>query len=403
MSTEKKLVMPKGDGTLEAINYSLQVYYKYKDEWVNNNIFKQEIHEKFRFDEEKDGPFLIKKSEIAKYFGMIKYNSRKREGKITDRGIRYHLSNKIDEKIDLVFESISNDTFGRENSVVPSSTSIVDPPKLLIKSIYELSYVTKEEFAQILYYAHDLNWNFDDIVMEIYSLRKGKTATQRLSKENINKYNDVKFIVFFTNLGIINNENRQYSFNLDIYNKYHDLIENIYIYNVNDTENSSVSISVNEDDEDYALDSNVDKDSPYLIDGKALEVQNNREPELVSYDSSKPKYKVNNRIKKTAIEMSEYKCNISSGHITFKNKKNKYYMEGHHFVPMSAQGDFENINLDRTENIATLCPNCHRAIHYGNDEERFSVLHKLYEIKIDKLKEVGIDISLEDLFNLYYK
>ncbi|MEG2789948.1 MAG: HNH endonuclease signature motif containing protein [Romboutsia sp.] len=401
MAEENKLVMPKGDGTLEAINYSLQVYYKYKDTWVSNEIFKEEIHKKFRFNEEKDGPFLIKKSEIAKYFGMINYNTKKREGRITDRGKKYHLSENIDQKIDLIFEAISNDTFGRNNCVVPSSTSKVDPPKLLIKSIYELSYVTKEEFAYILYYAHNLNWNFNDIITEIYSLRQGKYAKQNVSKENINKYNDVKFIVFFTNLGVINYENKQYSFNQNIYNRYHSLIEHIDIYNVSNIEIHPVYI--NEDDEEYSIDSNIEEENTYIIDGKALEVQNNRQPELVSYSSSKPKYRVNNRIKKTAIEISEYKCNISSEHITFKNKKDKHYMEGHHFIPMSAQGDFENINLDRVENIATLCPNCHRAIHYGNDEERFSVLKKLYEIKINNLKEVGIDISLENLFNRYYK
>lgn len=78
-------------------------------------------------------------------------------------------------------------------------------------------------------------------------------------------------------------------------------------------------------------------------------------------------------------------------------------MEGHHFIPMSAQADFNDINLDRTENIATLCPNCHRAIHYGNDQERFNVLKKLYNMKIANLIEIGIEISLEELFNRYYK
>jgi len=401
MSTEYKLVMPKGDGTLEATEYSLEVYYKYKDMWVNNEIFKKEIHDKFKFNEKKDGPFLIKKSEIAKYFGLIVYNAKKREAKITERGIKYHLCDSTDKKIDLVFEAISNDTFGCDNCVVPSSTSKVDPPKLLIKSIYELNYVTKEEFAYILYYAHNLNWNFNDIITEIYNLRKGKLVKHIVSKENINKYNDVKFIVFFTNLGIIKYKNKQYSFNSNIYNKYYNLIENIEVYNRRD--DGINTIYINEDYEDYANKNNIDYENPYIIDGKALEVQNNRQPELVSYSNNKPKYKVNNRIKKTAIEMSGYKCNISSNHITFKNKLNKYYMEGHHFIPMSAQADFNDINLDRTENIATLCPNCHRAIHYGNDQERFNVLKNLYDIKITKLIKIGIDISLEDLFNKYYK
>ena len=56
MSIEYKLVMPKGDGTLEATDYSLEVYYKYKDMWVNNEIFKKEIQETCKFSEANDGP-----------------------------------------------------------------------------------------------------------------------------------------------------------------------------------------------------------------------------------------------------------------------------------------------------------------------------------------------------------
>lgn len=401
MSAEKKLVMPKGDGTLEAINYSLQVYYEDKDNWVNNETFKQKIHSKFGFVEEKDGPFLIKKSEIAKYFGLIKYNPKNRKGIITDRGKRYHLSKEIGEKVELIFESIEKDKFGQKNPVVPSSNSIVDPPKLLIKSIYELSYVTKEEFAYILYYAHDLNWDFNDIVLEIHNLRQGKAATYLVSRENINKYNDVKFIVFFNNLGIVEYRDKKYYFSEEIYNKYYNIIENISIYNVDNVETNPTYVY--EIDDESETKNGFQDENPYIFTSEALNIQNNRKPELTSYSENKPKYKVNNRIKKTAVEMSNYKCNISEDHITFKNKKNKYYMEGHHFVPMSAQNDFGDINLDRTENIATLCPNCHRAIHYGNDKERLKILNKLYMDKNNLLKEVGIDISLNDLFEKYYK
>ena len=30
-------------------------------------------------------------------------------------------------------------------------------------------------------------------------------------------------------------------------------------------------------------------------------------------------------------------------------------MEGHHIIPMNAQKDFKNVNIDRVENILCLC------------------------------------------------
>ena len=35
---------------------------------------------------------------------------------------------------------------------------------------------------------------------------------------------------------------------------------------------------------------------------------------------------------------------------------------------MSSQKNFLHANIDREENIVCICPNCHRAIHYGSIE-----------------------------------
>jgi len=77
-------------------------------------------------------------------------------------------------------------------------------------------------------------------------------------------------------------------------------------------------------------------------------------------------------------------------------------MEMHHLIPMSAQDDFEN-NLDCIENIISLCPNCHSAIHYGNEEWRRTYLRSLHLKREKALKEAGIYISFEQLFDKYYK
>ena len=62
---------------------------------------------------------------------------------------------------------------------------------------------------------------------------------------------------------------------------------------------------------------------------------------------------------------------IGENHATFESIHGTQYLEAHHLIPMKAQKDFlsENINLDRLENIVALCPNCHKAVHYGTRSE----------------------------------
>ena len=77
------LIMPKGDGTLKAINSSVKIYYNNKNKkWLVNDTFKKLISEEMGFEflpsgePARDHPFLIKKSEIARYFGLIEYKFR---------------------------------------------------------------------------------------------------------------------------------------------------------------------------------------------------------------------------------------------------------------------------------------------------------------------------------------
>ena len=52
-------------------------------------------------------------------------------------------------------------------------------------------------------------------------------------------------------------------------------------------------------------------------------------------------------------------------------------MEAHHLIPLRMQHDFEN-SLDVVGNIVSICPNCHRLIHYGRDKDK-KVLELLFE------------------------
>jgi predicted HNH restriction endonuclease len=147
-----------------------------------------------------------------------------------------------------------------------------------------------------------------------------------------------------------------------------------------------------------------------ILNQNDIDAQNSREPE--KYDKpigSKIRYKTNPRISKTALKEAKYKCeyaeNTKEIHLTFGSKYGHQYTEAHHLIPMHAQGDFLPINLDRTENIVSLCPICHSAIHYGSKAERERVLKILYDMRIKILKTIDskLDISFNDLMRKYYK
>ena len=141
-----------------------------------------------------------------------------------------------------------------------------------------------------------------------------------------------------------------------------------------------------------------------VYDKEELKRANTRNPEKTSR-SNNARYKTDARISKTVLKENNYICEIEkltgNKHKTFDTNKGIQYMEGHHLIPMKAQKNFEN-NIDRSDNICCLCPNCHRAIHYGTIEEKKSRLILLYNQKIEKLKKSNIYIDIEELINKYY-
>jgi len=131
---------------------------------------------------------------------------------------------------------------------------------------------------------------------------------------------------------------------------------------------------------------------------------NSRTPEKRS-KSNNSRYKIDPRITKTVLKKNNYICEIEklTGeiHKTFNTNKDVQYMEGHHLIPMKAQKDFKK-NIDRSDNICCLCPNCHSAIHYGAIKEKRTRLLLLYNSKIKELNDNEIHIDFEELINNYY-
>ena len=135
-----------------------------------------------------------------------------------------------------------------------------------------------------------------------------------------------------------------------------------------------------------------------------LKIANTRKPEKTSR-SNNARYKIDARFSRTVLKENNYICEIEKltgeKHKTFNTNKDVQYMEGHHLIPMKAQKNFTN-NIDRSDNICCLCPNCHRAIHYGTIKEKRTRLLLLYNSKIKGLNENEIYIDFEELINNYY-
>lgn len=98
---------------------------------------------------------------------------------------------------------------------------------------------------------------------------------------------------------------------------------------------------------------------------------------------------------------ANFKCEIDPMHSTFVSAATaQHYVEAHHLVPMSAQAGFEK-TLDVTENIVSLCPNCHRAIHLAEASARVAMLISLHSSRQQNLARRGINVSVGELLKIY--
>lgn len=106
-------------------------------------------------------------------------------------------------------------------------------------------------------------------------------------------------------------------------------------------------------------------------------------------------------IAKKAINAAKYECQHDKSHWSFvSGATGKLYLEPHHLVPISLQTEFSN-TLDCVANIIVLCPNCHRAIHYGDIPTKRAMLTKFLGERVSDLKKSGVDVSLDYLLEKY--
>lgn len=111
------------------------------------------------------------------------------------------------------------------------------------------------------------------------------------------------------------------------------------------------------------------------------------------------------KIAKLALVEADFHCEVDSTHPSFISRTSKLpYMEAHHLIPTAYLMIFYeryHINLDCKENIISLCPTCHRAIHFGTNEKRNEILKILLKKKKEEFRKLGLKITLSELIKFY--
>lgn len=81
-------------------------------------------------------------------------------------------------------------------------------------------------------------------------------------------------------------------------------------------------------------------------------------------------YKRSGRMKKFALLRAKGKCELCRENGPFEYKES-FFLEGHHIIPLSRGGKNE------IDNIAALCPNCHKKAHYADINQRLKIVEDL--------------------------
>ena len=239
-----------------------------------------------------------------------------------------------------------------------------------------------EDRCRILNMIENLNlFNIDrkDRIISINTLYE--TKMDNFLQENLSK---------FTNTELTNEE------------KYKKFLYEIQDFNINLID-EDVAVIVADDSSDILEDVEYTENvalQPYNVEN----IQVNIEPQIVQ-TGSRDIIKRDPALGAIAINNSGYQCENEISHQTFISKRTKQpYMEAHHLIPIS-QSEYmwkkKHKNIDCIENIVSLCPTCHRAIHHGEFETKLQILKKLYDKRIDDLRRAGIDIDFETLLKFY--
>lgn len=144
---------------------------------------------------------------VLTHRGKVLTNYIEDKGEDTDVAQRYGINqNNRGDFIDLIFESVIFDSFGKNNCGAEQSNTDVEPPKVVFKTIQELGSATAEEICYVMFGLNRGNFNsFEEAIGSVKSNRKiGKHEYKQITDvwEITNIVNDCKIINIFADENI---------------------------------------------------------------------------------------------------------------------------------------------------------------------------------------------------------
>ena len=136
-------------------------------------------------------------------------------------------------------------------------------------------------------------------------------------------------------------------------------------------------------------------DTPFEYDNTPEKPREKSAVSAYAYPRSK-------KVANNALKHAHYLCEVDASHMVFTRKNSDInYTEPHHIVPLSAQKDFPEANLDREQNVVSLCSHCHNLLHYGADID--PVLLPVYTERKELVGGRGANESFDFLQHLQHK
>lgn len=133
----------------------------------------------------------------------------------------------------------------------------------------------------------------------------------------------------------------------------------------------------------------------------AHEPERRNKKQAIMTSNARTHYPRDARQSAIALELAGYECEYDSTLKTFTNRSTgNNFVEAHHLIPVIYYEQFD-YDIDVPENIVALNPTVHRQIHHGLDEDKMVILENLFDKRQKKLRSVNLDISLDDLKEMY--
>lgn len=241
--------MPKNSADMDVLFPILEFYYN-KSNWVENSEYidyiKKYLLENNIDDKEREPQHYTKRMQILSYFGFIEWQDladSQSERRITNSGRAFYLAlknNNENEIFKIIVDSLKTIDFGRNNFGAPTSDSDVEAPVLCIRAILDLKYISKTEFAYLLWKLQDKGFTYSTVIKEIEDIRNNILKPIELP-EDAKKYTDWKPVNFLERINFLVTEGNQTFISKNALDKYKLELRNLKIYNVDKDLSSEVS------------------------------------------------------------------------------------------------------------------------------------------------------------------